>query len=149
MHFNSLVAFTVAAAAVFAGAVPAPTNNGGIMSLEEMKAWVSALPPDEVTLVGDPFAALSSRAALSVTVTFCSTQSSTICTGPCTVKTVAGGTCIAAPDTNCLSATSQVTFCDRSGCGGSCNELNSCGTRLENNFCFTPGTESIGVPAGS
>ncbi|KAH9474250.1 hypothetical protein JR316_0013413 [Psilocybe cubensis] len=38
MHFNSLVAFTVAAAAIFAGAVPAPTNNGGIMSLEEMKA---------------------------------------------------------------------------------------------------------------
>ncbi|KAH9476456.1 hypothetical protein JR316_0010368 [Psilocybe cubensis] len=150
MHFNYIIAFTFAAISnVIAGAVPAPPNNGGIMSLEEMKSWVSALPPDEVTLIGDPFSALSLRSASAVTVTFCSTRSGTTCTGPCHTETIAGGTCVEAPNTNCIGATGQVTFCDRAGCGGTCNEINSCGTRLENNFCFTPGTKSIGIPAGA
>ncbi|KAH9476472.1 hypothetical protein JR316_0010384 [Psilocybe cubensis] len=149
MHFNSLVLFTIAAVSAIAGAVPASANNGGIMSLEEMKAFVNTLPPDEVTLVGDPFGTLSSRAALSVTVTFCSTRSADICTGPCTVRTLPGGTCIDTPNTNCLAATGQVVFCGSPACGGICNLLSTCAGHLENNFCFTPATKSIGVPAGS
>ncbi|RPD58872.1 hypothetical protein L227DRAFT_612620 [Lentinus tigrinus ALCF2SS1-6] len=44
----------------------------------------------------------------------------------------------------------MVTYCSKRtqgvGCGGSCNQLSTCGTRLDNGFCYTPGTASINVP---
>lgn len=75
-------------------------------------------------------------------VTYCSSRTQNVCGGACTVYN-GGATCLAAPGTKCLAATNNVGFCDRGGCGGSCNQLSSCGTRLDNGFCFTPGTASI------
>ena len=77
-------------------------------------------------------------------VTYCSHRTQNVCGGPCTVYN-GGAACLNAPDTNCLSATANVGFCDRSGCGGSCNQLSTCGTRLEDGYCYTPGTRSINV----
>ena len=127
-------------------------THTGIVSLAEMKAWVDTQDPSEMTLIGDPFAALrnplsNNTDSAQVTVTFCSTKSGTVCTAPCTTVTNSGGACINAPGTECLFATSQVAFCDHSGCSGSCNEFDSCGTILTNNFCSTPGTKSIAIPA--
>ncbi|KJA22408.1 hypothetical protein HYPSUDRAFT_77410 [Hypholoma sublateritium FD-334 SS-4] len=152
MQFTSLLAFTLAAFALGVGATPAPVNtHGGVVSLAEMKAWVDAQDPANITLVGDPFAALnnplSQRADLeTATVTFCSTLSGSVCTVPCTTIT-SGPACLNAPDTNCLFATAQVSFCDHGGCGGSCNEFDSCGRVLQDGFCATPGTNSIAIPA--
>lgn len=78
-------------------------------------------------------------------VVYCSSRSNNVCGGACTVYN-GGATCLDAPDTKCLMASANVAFCDRSGCGGDCNQLSSCGTRLDNNFCYTPGTKSIIVP---
>ncbi|KAJ7787220.1 hypothetical protein B0H14DRAFT_3095449 [Mycena olivaceomarginata] len=81
------------------------------------------------------------------TVTYCATRTANLCSGPCTVYT-GGATCLDAPGTACLSATSNVAFCDKSGCKGTpCNVLSSCGTKLDDGFCFTPGTKSISVPS--
>jgi hypothetical protein len=55
-------------------------------------------------------------------------------------------TCLNAPDTKCLMASSSVSFCDGGGCGGSCNQFASCGVPIDNGFCQTPGTSSILVP---
>ncbi|KAL1680193.1 hypothetical protein EV122DRAFT_262522 [Schizophyllum commune] len=102
----------------------------------------------ESHLIGDPIPGfnapegLTTRAAQSTMVTFCSSRIGNICGGACNVYN-GGPTCIAAPDTVCLSATHDVGFCDRAGCTNSCNSYNSCGTRLDNGFCYTPGTRSI------
>ncbi len=79
-----------------------------------MKAWVDTQDPSEMTLIGDPFAALrnplsNNTDSVQVTVTFCSTKSGTVCTAPCTTVT-SEAACINAPGTNCLFATSQVAF---------------------------------------
>ncbi|CAA7263905.1 unnamed protein product [Cyclocybe aegerita] len=78
----------------------------------------------------------------SPTVTYCSQRVFNVCGGACTVYN-GGATCLNAPNTNCLAATNNVGFCDRAGCGGSCNQLSTCGTRLDGGFCYTPGTRSI------
>ena len=109
-----------------------------------MKAWVESQDPSNITIIGDPFNTLGRRDS-SVTVTFCTHKSGTICSGSCTVQS-GNGQCIAAKGTNCLFATSDIAFCDRSDCGGSCNEFDSCGTVLENGFCDTPGTKGIAIP---
>jgi len=82
------------------------------------------------------------RAPLNTRVVYCDTRANNVCGGHCTVYD-GGPTCLNAPNTACLSATNNVAFCDRSGCGHSCNQFASCGTRLDNNFCYTPGTASI------
>ncbi len=89
---------------------------------------------------------LAPRSAQNTMVTYCSNRAVNVCGGPCTVYN-GGATCLNAHDTNCLAATHNVGFCDRAGCRGSCNQLSTCGTRLDNGFCFTPGTKSILVPS--
>ena len=114
------------------------------MTIEQFKHWL-ANTDSKVTFHGKPLgdlSDLSKRNALNTIVTFCSNRIDDLCGGPCNVYN-GGATCIEAPNTNCLSATNNVGFCDRGSCGGSCNQFSSCGTRLQNNFCYTPGTASI------
>ncbi|KAF4622131.1 hypothetical protein D9613_009094 [Agrocybe pediades] len=79
-------------------------------------------------------------------VIYCTAHVDQICGGTCTVYN-GGPTCINAPGTACLMATNNVGFCDKGACGGSCNQFASCGDRLDNGFCSTPGTSSIVVSA--
>jgi len=108
-----------------------------------MSHWL-ANTEAKLTFIGKPMNPLSPRAAQDTTVTYCSDRIANFCGGACTVYT-GGATCLAAPNTNCLAATNNVGFCDRGGCGGSCNQLETCGTTLDNGFCYTPGTASIAV----
>ncbi|KAL1701704.1 hypothetical protein EV121DRAFT_272242 [Schizophyllum commune] len=66
------------------------------------------------------------------------------CDGPCTVHN-GDPTCLYAPNTNCLFATGEVTFCAPNGCSCPCNLYSHCGTRMDNGFCWTPGTNAIYV----
>ena len=119
------------------------------MSDEEFMNWL-ATTDAEITYIGEPIdvnsfsteSSLTKRAANNVMVTYCSHRVDNVCGGPCTVYN-GPAACLNAPDTNCLAATANVGFCDRGGCGGSCNQLSSCGTRLDHGFCYTPGTRSI------
>ena len=113
------------------------------MSHEQMMHWL-ATTDAKLTFVGAPINPLASRSEQITTVTYCSTRSGNVCGGACTVYT-GGSTCLNAPDTNCLAATNNVAFCDRAGCGHSCHDLATCGTPLDNGFCYTPGTQSIAV----
>ncbi|KAN0085668.1 hypothetical protein V8E55_006802 [Tylopilus felleus] len=113
------------------------------MSHDEMMYWI-ANTDAVLTFVGDTINPLSSRSALTTTVTYCSTRIDDVCGGACTVYN-GGATCLDAPDTNCLAATNNVGFCSSSGCGGSCNQLSTCGTQLEYGYCYTPDTQSIAV----
>ena len=122
------------------------------MSEDDFKDWLANTDAD-ITYVGepidntrrsaDPDTSLTKRA--NVMVTYYTKRTQNVCGGTCTVYN-GGPTCLSAPGTSCLSATANVGFCDHGGCSGSCNEFASCGTRLNNNFCFTPGTKSIIVP---
>ena len=98
----------------------------------------------ELTVTGKQIDPLSLRSvnALTTTVHYCSTRVGGVCGGPCTVYT-GGGTCLNAPDTNCLNATNNVAFCDRAGCSSNCRQLSTCATPMDSGFCFTPDTESI------
>ena len=96
----------------------------------------------ELTFVGKPPNPLAARSAQNTMVTFCNKRTVNVCGGACTVYN-GGAACLDAPGTNCLAATNNVGFCDRAGCGHSCNQLSTCGTHLDNGFCYTPGTQSI------
>ena len=115
-----------------------------LITIEQYKHWLENTDA-VVTFHGKPLGDLSSlskRNALNTVVTYCTQRIDDICGGTC--QTYNGGaTCINSPGTSCLIATSNVGFCDRGGCGGSCNQFSSCGTKLQDGFCFTPGTASI------
>ncbi|KAF5329660.1 hypothetical protein D9619_009195 [Psilocybe cf. subviscida] len=139
------VAITAWSLCVSVSARPTNTANG-VVSLAQMEAWVNAQEPGSVKVIGDPFGKLAPRAAGDVTVATCTAKSGTTCSG-CTVQT-GSNQCLDVPGTKCIFSTDQVSFCDRSGCGGSCNEINSCGTRLDGGACDTPGTNSVSLPFG-
>ncbi|KAF8546825.1 hypothetical protein OG21DRAFT_1517871 [Imleria badia] len=123
-----------------------PVDKGipmSIMSDEEMAYWI-AHTDAQLTFIGDSINPLSSRSALTTTVTYCSTRIDNVCGGRCTVYT-GSATCLNAPDTNCLAATKNVGFCNKSGCSGNCNQLSDCGVRMGSGYCYTPGTNSIAV----
>ena len=111
-----------------------------------MEAWLASTDA-EVTFVGGVknFSDIATRSALSTTLTVCSHVNGNLCSGPCTVFT-GNGECINTPGTNCLAATTDVSFCNKSKCGGTCNLFSKCGVALENGFCDTPGTNSVSVP---
>lgn len=112
-----------------------------LVSPEQMLHWLENTDA-ELTFIGGPINPLAARSADNTMVTYCNRRIDDICGGSCTVYN-GGAACLNAPDTTCLAATNNVGFCDRAGCGHSCNQLSTCGTRLENNFCYTPGTKSI------
>ncbi|KAF7328421.1 hypothetical protein MVEN_02558000 [Mycena venus] len=139
MRFQVLSTFVFAALTAAAPSIPE-----GVISIAAMKEWLSTTDV-ELTYSGLPIEALGVN-PLVTTITFCSTRTANLCSGPCNVFTGAG-VCHATPGTNCLAATTDVSFCDGANCGGSCHTLSACGTRLDNGFCFTPGTNSISLPA--
>ncbi|EJF60349.1 hypothetical protein DICSQDRAFT_63395, partial [Dichomitus squalens LYAD-421 SS1] len=116
-----------------------------LVSHEQMMYWIAHTDAN-LTFVGDTVNPLTPRSAQDTTVTYCNRRTNDVCGGDCTVYT-GNAKCLNAPDTQCLSATTNVGFCDRGGCGHSCNQLSTCGTRLDDGFCFTPGTASILVPS--
>ena len=126
-----------------------PTNNSLqaeanilVTSPEALRYWLANTEAEITSIGGRAINVLSSREELDTSVTYCSHRSGPICGGPCTTYN-GGATCLNAPDTNCLWASNNVAFCDKSNCGGSCNQFDSCGTRLDGNYCYTPGTKSI------
>ncbi|KAK0489748.1 hypothetical protein EDD18DRAFT_1188137 [Armillaria luteobubalina] len=138
-----LFALAAMAAVGSASPTPEPAPAAFIWSDVEFDHWL-ATTDAEITYYGNTGAPnpLASRAALNTRVVYCSSRTNSVCGGHCTVYD-GGATCLNAPNTACLGATNNVGFCDRGGCGGSCNQLSSCGTRLDRGFCFTPGTSSI------
>ncbi|KAF6742458.1 hypothetical protein DFP72DRAFT_1105906 [Ephemerocybe angulata] len=139
--FSTLLFSVATSFALLSKASPAPFP-AGIVSFEEIENWL-ATTDAKITYIGvAPTNPLSKRAPQNTRVVYCSNRTNNVCGGPCTVYD-GGAACLNTPDTNCLSATHNVGFCDRANCNGSCNELASCGTRLDNGFCFTPGTRSI------
>ncbi|KIJ40975.1 hypothetical protein M422DRAFT_173082, partial [Sphaerobolus stellatus SS14] len=114
-----------------------------LITPEQFKNWL-ATTDATITYIGAPINDLTTRDALNTIVTYCNRRTNNVCGGDCTVYN-GSARCLNAPDTQCLSATNNVGFCDRGGCSGSCNQFSSCGTRLDNNFCYTPGTRSINV----
>lgn len=120
-------------------------NMPRLITVEEFKEWLATTDAN-ITFIGAPISGIGPRSAQDTIVTYCNKRVNNVCGGSCTVYN-GGPRCLDAPGTQCLSATRNVGFCDRGGCGGSCNQFSTCGTRLDNNFCYTPGTRSILVGA--
>ena len=97
-----------------------------------------------LTFFGEPINPLSPRATQNTIVTFCTSRVFSICGGDCKVYN-GGATCLPAPKTECLRATNNVGFCSSKNCQNPCNPLATCGTRLDDDFCYTPNTNSIAV----
>ena len=108
-----------------------------------MMHWI-ATTDAELTFVGEPVNPLVPRGTEDTMVTYCSRRTGNVCGGFCTVYT-GGHKCLDAPDTQCISATSDVGYCTGKVCTGTCNQLSTCHTQLANGFCFTPNTSSIVV----
>ncbi|KAH7878464.1 uncharacterized protein C8R40DRAFT_1089748 [Lentinula edodes] len=121
-------------------AVAVQLRNGEIVTKDKILEWIATTEAN-LTFIGEP---ITKRITEDTMVVYCSVRTQDVCGGACTVYN-GGATCLNAPNTNCLSATNNVGFCDRGGCGGSCNQLSTCGVRLDDGFCYTPGTSSINV----
>ncbi|KAJ7107782.1 hypothetical protein C8R44DRAFT_319962 [Mycena epipterygia] len=164
MHFSAFLSLVFASSMLSATAGPvrvapseltrdtAASNNGKqgvsfkLVTGDQFMNWLATTDAN-ITFVGPPpgTRALNMRQATTM-VTYCTNRIDDICGGTCQVYN-GGATCLAASGTSCIAATTNVGFCDKGGCGGSCNELSSCGTPLSNGFCDTPGTNSILVGA--
>ncbi|RDX48658.1 hypothetical protein OH76DRAFT_1404587 [Lentinus brumalis] len=145
MQFTSkftALAFAVVAAMV-SQAIASPIE-AGIVTTDEFLQWLDTTDAN-ITYIGAPINRNAPRSAENIMITYCSSRTQNVCGGACTVYN-GGATCLYAGGTVCIAATANVGFCDRQNCGGSCNQLASCGTRLDNGFCYTPGTQSIIVP---
>ena len=114
-----------------------------LITVDQYKHWLENT--DAVTFHGKPLcdlSDLSKRNALNTIVTYCTEKIDDLCGGTCQY-TMAERPAMVASGTNYLAATNNVGFYDDGGSGGSCNQFSTCGTKLQNNFCFTPGTASI------
>ncbi|KAF4593271.1 hypothetical protein AB1N83_013473 [Pleurotus pulmonarius] len=146
MQFSFVIASVVALAAMAIAGPGAPENTEAsyIVSDAELDHWLSTTDA-KLTFIGEegnnPLAARAGKTR----VVYCSSRKGPVCGGACSVYN-GGNTCLRAPKTACISATRNVAFCDKGGCSGSCNYINSCGKRLDGGFCATPGTKSILVP---
>ncbi|PBK69394.1 uncharacterized protein ARMOST_14353 [Armillaria ostoyae] len=147
MQFFTLANFFALAAMAVVGSAsptPEPAPAAFLWTDAEFDHWL-ATTDAKITYHGNTTSnPLARRAALTTRVTYCTSRTQDVCGGTCNVYD-GGATCLNAPGTACLAATNNVGFCDRAGCGGSCNQLSSCGTPLEAGFCDTPGTSSIVV----
>ncbi|KAJ8454406.1 hypothetical protein ONZ51_g13040 [Trametes cubensis] len=135
---------------------PAASSQVVYPTRADIMRLVANMDPDELTIIGhwppndNP---LSPDSAEDMTVVYCSTVIGQECNTPCTLYNGPGNVCLAAPNTNCLLATVNVSFCATSTCTGSvpasCNILNQfCPTHaMPGGYCDTPDTQSIGVPA--
>ncbi|PPQ73610.1 hypothetical protein CVT26_010518 [Gymnopilus dilepis] len=167
MHFTGLALTVISSFSLFVAARPASgpvrdvlvqiqrylphppqKTTSSLVTVSQLQDWLSTTDAN-ITYIGQPIgnpSELSKRQLPNTMVVYCDTQSVNVCGGTCTVYN-GGPTCLDAPNTACLMATSNVGFCDRGGCGGSCNQFSSCGSPIDNGFCSTPGTASITVGA--
>ena len=117
-----------------------------LSSIQEIRDWVAQTDAD-ITYSGKPidFGDLSKYNALDTTVVFCNRVTGTLCGGVCGVYS-GGPVCLHTPGTACLAATSNVVFCSGTNCTGTCNHFADCATvatALPNDYCSTPGVQSI------
>ncbi|KAJ2924839.1 hypothetical protein H1R20_g12265, partial [Candolleomyces eurysporus] len=136
---------TVALFVTSAVASPTPVA-ANVVANAQLDHWLATTDAN-LTFINDvnTTSPLAGRATLDTRVVYCNIRSHNLCGGACTVYN-GNSRCLDAAGTNCLFATTNVGFCDRDGCGGTCNQYSSCGTRLDGGFCYTPGTRSIIVP---
>ncbi|KAH9926262.1 uncharacterized protein BXZ73DRAFT_102945 [Epithele typhae] len=151
--FTSLVVAALAMSAIqTASAAPSAEYS---VSESDILAWLATTDAEviHVGADGEPLpsppttrAAALARRASNVNVVWCDKRSGAACGGTCRMYT-GTSTCLNVKgQAACLMASANVAFCDNTSCGGSCNTYYQCGTRLDNNFCYTPGTNSINVP---
>ncbi|KAF8905896.1 hypothetical protein CPB85DRAFT_903258 [Mucidula mucida] len=144
MQFSYIFTFVSTSLALLNVALSSPIVNTSIVITEaEFDYWL-ATTDAELTFIGDTAKSHNPLAAHDTRATYCSKRTVNVCGESCTVYQ-GGVACLNAPNTNCLAATNNVGFCDRSGCGDSC-QLSTCAFRLDDVFCYTPGTRSINVP---
>lgn len=91
----------------------------------------------------------SSVGPFEARVIWCTTRSAGVCGGACTVYTGRGDQCFATPNTSCVAATTDITFCASTSCTSPCNVYRSCGTRMDFGFCWTPYTGSVQLQPGA
>ncbi|KAI0655647.1 hypothetical protein C8Q70DRAFT_407722 [Cubamyces menziesii] len=122
---------------------------------------VANMNPDELTIIGhwpptyDNLNPLSPDSPADMTVVYCENAVGAECNTPCTLYNGPGDVCLPAAGTSCLLATVDVTFCGTRDCSGVttpgfCNTLEQycpSHTMQGGYYCFTPGTQSIIVPA--
>ncbi|KAJ8088373.1 hypothetical protein PM082_022446 [Marasmius tenuissimus] len=125
-------------------AVVSEREESYLATHDEIYDWIKNTDAN-ITFIGDPID-LTKRAPLNTMVVYCNRRTNNVCGGDCTTYN-GNAKCLNAGGTVCLKATTNVGFCDRGGCKGSCNQLSTCGTRLGGGFCYTPGTASILVPS--
>ncbi|EJD40297.1 hypothetical protein AURDEDRAFT_34320, partial [Auricularia subglabra TFB-10046 SS5] len=116
-------------------------QDSDILSDSQLLTWLSTTE-SELTYIGAPVSRRQAGVGDDVTVVYCSTRTQDVCGGPCTVYN-GGATCLSAPGTNCLRGTANIGFCSSANCQPPCNQFSSCGVRLNDGFCWTPGTVSI------
>ncbi|KAI0655649.1 hypothetical protein C8Q70DRAFT_407670 [Cubamyces menziesii] len=138
------------------GSAPAASSPVVYPTRADIMRLIANMNPDELTIIGqwppndNP---LSPDSAKDMTAVYCSTVNGQECNPPCTLFNGAGPMCLQAPDTNCLLATFDISFCSTKDCSGTgsgtCNTLSQfCATHmLAQGYCNTPGTESLNVPA--
>jgi len=112
-----------------------------VVTDEQLQDWLDHTDA-KITYIGKP---ISKRNALDTQVIWCTERLGNRCAGVCMVYTGGPRCIVAGPHIECLTANANVAFCEKSGCGGTCNLFSSCATHLDNNFCYTPGTVSIRV----
>ncbi|KAK0189452.1 hypothetical protein F5146DRAFT_1199506 [Armillaria mellea] len=140
---NFFFSLTTMAAVGSASLTPEPAP-AGIWTDVQFDHWL-ATTDAKITYHGNTTPnPLARRAALTTRVTYCNKHTQNICGGNCNIYD-GGATCINASSTMCLAATNNVRFCDCANCGGSCNQLSTCGTHLDGGFCYTPSTASINM----
>ncbi|KAJ7697145.1 hypothetical protein B0H17DRAFT_1158486 [Mycena rosella] len=128
MHFSAL--FSLVSASLMLGATAGVSFK--LVTGDQFMDWLATTDAN-LTFVGPPAGTRDFETRQTTTmVTYCTKRIDDICGGTCQVYD--GGA-------------HNVGFCDKGGCGGSCNELSSCGTSIANGFCDTPGTASILVAA--
>lgn len=125
-----------------ASAIPFPVNDGDVTSESQLLTWLSTTDA-KLTYIGVPIG--GPRALTDVMVVYCNRRVGGVCGGSCTVYN-GPNTCLRAPGTKCLKASVNVGFCNTFGCNGDCNDSDTCGVRLDDGFCYTPGTAAILVP---
>ncbi|KAF6754990.1 hypothetical protein DFP72DRAFT_1169948 [Ephemerocybe angulata] len=149
MQFATLLIAAFTAVATVVTASPTPATEG-LTNDAQIDHWL-ANTDAKITYIGDedasvnPLKGIEKRGALNTRVVYCSQRFGNTCGGNCSVYN-GNSVCLAAPDTVCLQASTQVAFCSQPNCLAPCTQLSNCIQRLDNGFCYTPDTKSIIVP---
>ncbi|KAL4256879.1 hypothetical protein AB1N83_011634 [Pleurotus pulmonarius] len=141
---NKIASFVILATMAIAGPAAPKNPKVSVVTDAEFDDWLRTTDA-KLTFIGNASESHTRRNTLSTRIVYCNRQVGSICGGECKVYD-GDETCLSAPGTACLMATSNVAFCNRSACSGTCHTYGSCATVLANGFCAAPGTSSILVP---